>query len=129
MTMNSTGAIPSSSVTHVDREYQGVTMAEAKRRQKERNSQLRSLKQVASLVSHPGWKIVVEEFTEQIKRYESGTALKDLSQNAGTSDGRLGQEVRVCLRVADELRNVLSAVDKAVLGLKQIDPEPDNDDA
>lgn len=112
--MNPRSAIRSTSLFHVDPQIKTALDEELKAEQHEMSEEMRALQQIASLESHPGWKIIREQFLEDIEEYRSGRKLAELLRDYTLTDAQIGQATRNMNLVADELTRVLNAVTLAV---------------
>jgi hypothetical protein len=125
--INPSGAIPSGPRSHEDAEYVGIKAEQRKQRVADRKRQMKELSKVASLENHPGWKEIKAKFEERIRLYESGENLIEGVQDIKTTDASLGAQLRVNLRVAAELRLLLSQVTQKRQALNQIQAEEDKE--
>ncbi len=103
-------AIRSTSMSHLDPEMRTVFEEEKKTEDKE----MRALQEIAALESHPGWKLVKEQFLSNIEEYRSGRKLGELLKDMTLTDAQIGQATRTINLVAEELTCVLNSVTLAV---------------
>lgn len=122
MNQNHLAALRSTSMSHLDPEMQTV-FAEEK---KTEDVEMRALQEIATLESHPGWKLVKEQFLRDIEEYRSGRKLGDLLKDYTLTDAQIGQATRNINLVADELTRILNSVTLAVAEIERRKEEERN---
>jgi len=112
---HSMGAMRSGSFLHVDEEI-NTAFQEAYKEEhpQEEDEDFRTTTKVASLDSHPGWKVLRTKFLDRIEAYRSGQVLGDELANYTLTDAQIGQLTRNMHLVAGELTAILNEVTLAV---------------
>lgn len=119
-------AIRSSSLLHMDDEIETAFTEANKDFTQAEDEELRALQKIASLENHPGWKLIREQFLQDIEEYRSGRKLEMFCKDYSLSDAQIGQATRNMNLVADELTRMLNSVILAVQEVERQQQEKKN---